>query len=70
MRYYRIRTYLQDGTFTACEHLYLAGTSQGAIDRFLRDYPEHRACIVVCEEYDPEQTPHHFNACRECGCVH
>lgn len=65
----RIRSYYQDGRFTGCEHIY-ARSKVKAIEWFLRDYPEHTQCIVVAEEYDPGETPGHFRACSECGCVH
>lgn len=67
---YRITSYYPDGRFTTCEHIYLAGDSSAALSRFRREYPEHDACIVLAEEYDPNSNPEHFAACLRCGCVH
>lgn len=70
MKLWRIRSYLQTGEFTTCEHIYTAETSSAALERFRRDYPAHNACIIVCEPYDPQKYPEHFAACLRCGCVH
>lgn len=70
MKLWRIRSYLPTGEFTTCEHLYHAETSSAALERFLRDYPAHNTCILVCEEYDPQKSPEHFAVCLRCGCVH
>lgn len=71
MMYVRIRSY-HNGKLAA-EHLYVkTRTQQDAIDRFLRDMPEQRSCIIVAEDYDSEDPANaeHFRICRECGCAH
>ena len=72
MEFIRVRSYLQTGEFTGCEHLYLGNRQDIALDRFSRDYPEHKDCIIVAEYYDSEdeKNKEHFNACMRCGCVH
>ena len=72
MKLVRVRSYLQSGEFTTCEHLYAVGNQQKALDRFRRDYPEHKECILVAEEYDSDdpKNAEHFKACSESGCVH
>ena len=69
MTFTRIRSYYSDGRFTGCEHIY-ARDEQKVIDWFRKEYPEHRDCTVVAEEYDPEVNPDHFKACKRCSCVH
>ncbi len=68
----RIRSYLPDGTFTSCEHLYRGYTQASALARFRQEYPEHNKCILVAEDYDCEdpKNAEHFKACKACGCVH
>ena len=72
MKFVRIRSYYDDGTFTSCEHLYVARDQHEALDRFLREYPEHKKCIVSAEDYDSDdpKNAEHFKACLDCGCVH
>ena len=69
MMFTRIRSYAPDGKFTGCEHIYARGLRE-AIAWFREDYPAHKHCTVVAEEYDPDECPEHFKACSECGCVH
>lgn len=71
MMYVRIRSYHNNSL--CAEHLYVkSGTTQDAIDRFLRDMPEQKVCILVAEDYDSEdpKNAEHFRICGECGCVH
>lgn len=69
MQFTRIKSYLPDGTFTGCEHIY-ARDQVKALEWFRKDYPAHKDCIVVAENYDHEEDPGHFKACEDCGCVH
>lgn len=70
MQYIRIRSYLTDGTFTTCEHLYFGNNQSEALARFRSEYPEHDGCILVAENYNSEEHEAHFKACLNCGCVH
>ena len=70
MKCIRIRSYYPDGSFTSCEHIYLESDQQKALERFRKEYPEHDCCIVVAEDYDPDENPEHYRMCKECGCVH
>lgn len=72
MQFIRIMSYLQDGRFTNCEHLYVGDNQVKAIERFLREYPEHKDCIVVADHYDSDspENKEHFQICANCGCVH
>ena len=72
MKYVRLRSYLPDGTFTNCEHLYFGNDQVKALEWFRREYPEHDHCIVVAESYDSEdpRNAEHFAVCKRCGCVH
>lgn len=72
MQMVRITSYTKNGKFTSCEHIYAAINQQKAIERFRREYPEHKDCIVVAEYYDSEdpKNAEHFKACSACGCVH
>lgn len=65
----RITSYYPDGRFTGCEHIY-AREQVKALEWFRKEYPAHKDCILVAEDYDPEQNPEHFRACQRCGCVH
>lgn len=72
MKYTRVRSYREhDGSFTGCEHIY-ARDQVKALEWFRREYPEHDKCILVAEDYDPEdpKNKEHFEACKRCGCVH
>ena len=71
MIYIRIKSYL-NGQFTNCEHLYLGNNQVKALERFRKEYPEHRNCILIAETYDSEaeKNKEHFNVCLRCGCVH
>lgn len=66
----RVRSYLQTGEFTSCEHIYFNRSQSEALTKFKEEYPEHNDCILVAEYYDPEQNKEHFTACLRCGCVH
>lgn len=70
MKYIRITSHL-NGQLLA-EHLYLTDSQVKAIERFRREYPEHKDCIVVAEDYDSEdqKNKEHFEICCRCGCVH
>ena len=72
MKMVRITSYLTTGEFTSCEHLYAVENQNKAIERFRREYPGHKDCIVVAEDYDSEnqKNAEHFRTCSECGCVH
>lgn len=70
MQYVRLWSYLPDGTFTTCEHLYLGTNQVKALEWFRREYPAHKDCIVVAESYDSDENPEHYAACKRCGCVH
>lgn len=67
----RITSYFKDGTFTTCEHLYARDQAK-SIEWFLKDYPEHKKCIIVAEDFDETNPKNkdHFEACKRCGCVH
>lgn len=69
MTYTRIKTYYRDGKFTGCEQIYARDMSK-AIEWFRHDYPAHADCIVIAEDYNPEESPEHFRIAVECGCVH
>lgn len=71
MVYVRIKSYL-NGKFTGCEHLYLGNNHVNALDKFRKEYPEHKNCILIAESYDSEdeRNKEHFKACLNCGCVH
>lgn len=72
MTFTRVKSYLQTGEFTNCEHLYFGSDKQRALDRFRNEYPEHRDCIIVAEPYesDCDKNKEHFLICVKCGCVH
>lgn len=69
MQFTRIKSYYPNGEFTGCEHIY-ARDQVKALEWFRKDYPAHKDCILVAENYDPEEDPGHFKACKDCGCVH
>lgn len=71
MKYIRVASYL-NGKFTGCEHLYLGNSQVDALERFRKEYPEHKKCILIAENYDSEaeENKSHFAACLNCGCVH
>lgn len=69
MMYVRIKSYL-DGMFTTCEQLYSECNQSEAIQRFRDEYPEHKDCTVIAEDYNSEENPEHFEICKACGCVH
>ena len=54
------------------EHLYLTDSHVKAIERFRKEYPEHKDCIVIAEDYDSDdpKNEEHFRICMNCGCVH
>lgn len=68
MKYVRITSHL-DGKLLA-EHLYFTDSQVKAIDRFRKEYPEHKDCIVVAENYESDENKEHFRVCINCGCVH
>ena len=70
MKYVRITSH-KDGKLLA-EHLYLTDSHTKAIERFRKEYPSHKDCIVVAENYDSEEEKNkeHFKACLRCECVH
>ena len=53
------------------EHIY-ARDQVTAIEWFRREYPEHKECIVIAENYDETdpKNKEHFKAVSNCGCVH
>lgn len=71
MIFTRVRSYYEDGRFTTCEQLYVGSDQNKALERFRRDYPAHKDCILVAEWYDSEdvRNTEHFAACQRCGCV-
>ncbi len=50
----RVKSYLPSGEFTTCEQLYAVESRQKALERFRREYPEHKECVLVAEEYDTD----------------
>ena len=69
-RYFRVRSYYQDGVWTGADHIYIAMLSSDAIEAFRKGYPEHRNCIITAEEFDREKNEDLFRVFREAGCVH
>ena len=69
MKMTRITSYLNERL--VAEHIYL-GDQVRAIRRFRKEYPEHEMCVVVAEDYDPDDTKNksHYEACVRAGCVH
>lgn len=65
----RIKSY-HNGKLVS-EHIY-ARNQHTAIEWFRRDYPEHKDCIVVAEDYDETdpRNAEHFRIANSCGCVH
>lgn len=53
------------------EHIYDRDQVK-AIEWFRKDYPEHKDCIVVAENYDETDPKNgeHFRVCSSCECVH
>lgn len=72
MEFIRIRTFYKDGRPTSCDHLYVGNNRQKAFKRFLKDYPEHKDCIILAEDYDSEDSKNEddFKIYSNCGCVH
>ena len=68
--YIRITSYDATTGKLYAEHLYCTDSQVYAIERFRREYPEHKDCIVVAEDYDETKNPSHYEACVNCGCVH
>lgn len=70
MEYIRITSFFEDRL--CAEHLYFGRDQVKAIERFRKEYPEHKNCVVVAENYnsDDEKNKEHFKACLRCGCVH
>lgn len=66
----RITSYKANTGILYAEHLYCTDLQTYAITRFRKEYPEHKDCIVVAEDYDPDENPSHFQACKDSGCVH
>ena len=71
MLYTRIKSYL-NGKFTGCEHLYMGNNHVKSLDRFRKEYPEHKDCILIAETIDNEDQKYkeYFQVCLNCGCVH
>lgn len=72
MKYVRIRSYRENGEFTTCEHAFGGDNQVKALERFRREYPEHKDCILVAETIDDqdEDWKEWFRIARGCGCVH
>ena len=70
MKYIRITSHR--GKELLAEHLYFTDSQVKAIERFRKEYPEHKDCIVVAEDYESEdpKNKEHFRVCLNCGCVH
>lgn len=71
MLYTRIKSYL-NGEFTGCEHLYFGNNHVKALNRFRKEYPEHKDCILIAETIESENLKYkeYFQACLNSGCVH
>lgn len=71
MEYTRIRTYdpKNGSKWTGLEHLYSTNDQAKALERFKRDYPEHKEMIAVAEHYNSEEDPRHYRACLQCGVI-
>ena len=43
-----------------------------SLDRFRKEYPEHKDCILIAETIDNEEPKYkeYFQVCLNCGCVH
>ena len=54
MKYVRIKSY-QGGKFTGCEHLYSGNDHVKALERFRKEYPEHKDCVLIAETIDSEE---------------
>lgn len=67
MKFIRIKSYLDDKL--VCEQLYLTDSQVKAIKRFRKDYPTHKNCIVVAENYESDEHKEHYEVCKRCGCV-
>lgn len=71
MMYVRIKSYYQSGKFTSCEHLYPGNDQVKALERFRRNYPEHKDCILVAETIDGDdpKNEEYIHIFYRCGCV-
>lgn len=69
-KYFRVRSYYQDGEWTGADHIYICSLPTEAIEAFRKEYPEHDRCIITAEEFDRERNEAVYQAFRESGCVH
>lgn len=70
MQFTRIRAYRNGKIINeGFEEIY-ARDQYKALEWFKRDHPSLSDCILVAEDYDPEDDPDHFRVCNECGAVH
>ena len=71
MMYVRIKSYYQDGKFTFCEQLYVGDNQVKALEKFRKEYPAHKDCILVAETIDGDdpKNEEYIRICRSCGCI-
>lgn len=68
----RIKSYYRNGQFTGCEHVYFASNQAKALERFIKEYPEHSECIRIAEtvQEDLDNPSDWLKAVSNCGCLH
>lgn len=54
MKYTKVKSYY-NGKFTGCERLYVGNNHVKALEKFRKEYPEQKDCILIAETCEKKE---------------